>query len=477
MTLPITGSLIIILGVWFFLFSPRLLYAAMIISIPFSATAVANVGSGDNEKGVSAWLFLAVLWVVRETISGLPAWRTPGWFATRRARYGLLAFLGAAVASLSVPLLLNGTAWVPEQFLLSNQTVPLRFGMYNLTQTAYLAFGVLLAIFAAAENCGSKRLFYTLKLYVGSCAFAAAWGLFELWCDVSGHAYPAFIFNTNAGESAQGYMEVLNLAEGTLTRISSVALEPSVLAQELLLAFVVLIVGLGLGRPLLGKRWDYAVLTLIATTLLASTSSTAYSGIIAAVTLAGVALARAGKPWKLYLILAGIVVGAGALVTTAVPLAAQIVDMMLLSKFEAGSGLERLYSTGLAAQDFIRYPLLGAGWHNVNCTDLVFLILANTGLVGLIAFGSFLLPILHGLWVSAREGKLAGVLLLSGVTLMVVLAEAAGLTYAAGYIWLVFGLGAGAVIAARGEPAIEIQERVGAAHQQRAPTQTAEGTC
>ena len=227
MTLPITGSLIIILGVWFFLFSPRLLYAAMIISIPFSATAVANVGSGDNEKGVSAWLFLAVLWVVRETISGLPAWRTPGWFATRRARYGLLAFLGAAVASLSVPLLLNGTAWVPEQFLLSNQTVPLRFGMYNLTQTAYLAFGVLLAIFAAAENCGSKRLFYTLKLYVGSCAFAAAWGLFELWCDVSGHAYPAFIFNTNAGESAQGYMEVLDLAEGTLTRISSVALEPS----------------------------------------------------------------------------------------------------------------------------------------------------------------------------------------------------------------------------------------------------------
>jgi hypothetical protein len=177
------------------------------------------------------------------------------------------------------------------------------------------------------------------------------------------------------------------------------------------------------------------------------------------------------------LILAGIVVGAGALVTTAVPLAAQIVDMMLLSKFEAGSGLERLYSTGLAAQDFIRYPLLGAGWHNVNCTDLVFLILANTGLIGLIAFGSFLLPILRGLWVSAKEGKLAGVLLLSGVTLIVVLAEAAGLTYAAGYIWLVFGLGAGAVIAARGEPAIEIQEQVGVSHQQRVTIQTAEGTC
>jgi hypothetical protein len=477
MTVPITGALILIMGGWFFFFSPRLLYAATIISIPFSATAVANIGSGDSEKGVAAWLFLGVLWVVREMISGLPAWHTPGWFATRRARYGLLAFLGAVVASLSVPLLLNGTAWVPEQFLLSNQTIPLQFGMYNLTQTAYVAFGVLLAIFAAAENCRSSRLFYTLKLYVGSCAFAAVWGLFELWCDLSGHAYPASIFNTNAGESALGYTEVLNLAEGTLTRISSVALEPSVLAQELLLAFVVLLVCLGLRRPLLGKKWDYAVLTLIAITLLASTSSTAYSGILAAIVVAAVALSRSGKPWKPYLLLAGIVVGVGALVTTAVPLAAQIVDLMLLSKFESGSGLERLYSTGLAAQDFMSYPLLGAGWHNVNCTDLVFLILANTGLVGLIAFGSFLLPILRGLWVCARERKLAGVVLLSGVTLMVVLAEAAGLTYAAGYIWLVFGLGAGAVIAARGEPAIEIQERVGVSHQHRVPTHTAEGTC
>jgi hypothetical protein len=478
MTFPITGVLILIMGVCFFFFSPRLLYAAMIISIPFSATAVANVGSGDGEKGVAAWLFLGALWVFRETISsGLSPWKTPGWVSTRRARYGLLAFLGAVVASLSVPLFLNGTVWVPESFLLSNETIPVRFGMYNVTQTAYLAFGVLLAIFAAAENCQSSRLVYTLRLYVGSCAFAAAWGLFELWCDVSGHPYPAYIFNTNAGESALGYMEVLNLAAGTLARISSVALEPSVLAQELLLAFVVLLVCLGLRRPLLGKKWDYAVLALIVTTLLASTSSTAYSGILAAMVVAAVALSRAGRPWKPYVLLAGIAVGAGALVTVTVPLAGQIIDMMILNKFETGSGMERLYSNQLAAQDFMRYPLLGVGWHNVNCTDLVFLILANTGLVGLAAFGSFLLPVLRGLWVSAREGKLAGVVLLSAVVLMVLLAEAAGLTYAAGYVWLVFGLGAGAVIAARGETAIETGKLVGASHQQRSRTQPAEGTC
>ena len=477
MTVPITGALILITGIWFFLFSPRLLYAAMIISIPFSATAVANLGSGDGEKGVAAWLFLGALWICREMISGLGPWHTPGWFATRRARYGLLAFLGAVIASLSIPLLLNGTAWVPDSFLQSNQTIPLRFGMYNVTQTAYLAFGVLLAIFTAAENCRSSRLFYTLKLYVGSCAFAAAWGLFELWCDVNGHEYPAYIFNTNAGGSALGYMEVLSLAEGTLTRISSVALEPSVLAQELLFTFVVLLVCIGLRRPLLGKKWDYAILVLTATALLASTSSTAYSGILAAMFVAAVALSRAGKPSKPYLIMAGTALAAGALLAATVPVAGQIVDMMLLSKFEGGSGLERLYSTGLAAQDFMRYPLLGAGWHNVNGSDLLFLILGNTGLVGIIAFSSFLLPVLRGLWRTAREGRPTGIVLLAGFALIVLLAEAAGLTYAAGYIWLVFGLGAGAVVAARGERAIEVGMRARTSGQDSTSAPPAESTC
>jgi len=475
MTVPITGGLIIIAAVFFFFFAPKGLYAAMIIFVPFSATAVLNLSWGGSDKGVSAWLFLGALWIVRLIVAGQPPWHKAGWHATRRARWGLLAFLGSVLVSLCVPLLLNGTAWVPDPLYTNNATVPLRFGMYNLTQTIYLAFGILLAIFVAAENCHSARLFYTLKLYVGSCAFAAAWGLFELWCDVTGHSYPSYIFNTNATESSMGYLEVLDLAEGTLTRISSVALEPSVLAQELLLAFIVLLVGLGLRRPLLGRKWDLLALALISSTLLASTSSTAYTGILAAMIFVVVALSLVGKPWKLYFVLAVTAVGAGILLME-VPLVGQIFNMMILTKFESGSGFERLNSMKLAAEDFLRYPLFGTGWHNVNSMDLVFLILANTCIVGLIAFGSFLLPVLRGLWKSMREGKVAGIVLFSGVALMVLLTEAAGLTYSAGYVWLGFGLGAGAVIAARGEGAIEIKERVGTSNRM-VHSKPAEGTC
>lgn len=460
MTIPVTGALIVIIGLCFFFFSPALLYAAMIVSIPFSATAVINVGSGDDEKGVAVWLFLGLLWLVRETLSGVPPWHQPGWFLSRRARYGLLAFLGSVIVSLSVPLVLNGTAWVPEYIINSNQTVPLRFGMYNVTQVGYLAFGVLLAIFVAAENCDSTKLFYTFKLYVCSCAFAAAWGLFELWCDLSGHAYPAYIFNSNASESALGYLEVLKLSEGTLTRISSVALEPSVLAEELLLAFVILLVCIGFRRPLLGMKWDYAVLVLITSTLLASTSSTAYVGLVMAVAVAAIALARAGKPWKIYAFIAAIALTIATVVLLEIPFLGQMVDMLLFSKFEAGSGLERVYSNQLAVQDFLRYPLLGAGWHNVDCRDLIFLILANTGLLGLIAFGVFAVPVLRSLWMATKKTKLAAVVSLSAISLTLLLSEVAGLTYAAGYVWLFFGVAAGAVIAAQRESSVPVVARL-----------------
>jgi hypothetical protein len=447
-TFPTTGALILVIGAWLFLFSPKFLYGAMVISIPFSATAVANLRWGGDEKSVAAWLFLGTLWVLRESISGLPVWRKRGWRLSRRARYALLAFLGAVVVSLCVPLLLNGTAWMPDPDPVGSQTVPIQFSLYNITQTVYLAFGVLLAILTAAENCRPSRLFYTLRLYVGSCTFVAAWGLVQLWCNVTGRVYPAYIFNTSASVSALGYKEALALGMGGLSRVSSAALEPSVLAEELLVALVVLLVCIRIGRPILSKKWDYAAVAVMGATLVGCTSTTAYAGVLIALVVAAAALARAHKPAKLYFVLAGVVSALAMLLTAIVPLVGQVASVALTDKLQTGSGFGRLHSVALAAQDFLRYPILGVGWHAVDCWDLVLLILANTGLLGIVTFGAFLLPVLRGLWAGAKEAQEA-VALLAMVAVAVILAEGAGLSYAVGYIWLVFGLGAGAMAASQ----------------------------
>jgi len=368
---------------------------------------------------------------------------------------GLLAFLGAVIASLAVPLILNGTSWVPSPDPTTTATVPLQFSFYNVTQTAYLAFGIVLGILIAAENCHLSKLLYTMRLYVGSCVFAAGWGLFQFWCNLTGRTYPSYLFNNSKTASALGYKETLTLAMGSMTRVSSVALEPSVFAEEILLALVVLLVSMTLNRPVFSKKWDRTAVVLIVAALVVSTSTTAYAGMFFALIAAGVALRRARKPTKRYFILAGTAAGLGVLVIALAPLLGQLASTVILYKLHSGSGLVRLHSVTLAAQDFLSYPILGAGWHSVDCWDLVLLIMANTGIVGLLAFAYFLFPVFKGLWVSAGKGKGTAVVLLATVGLAVILAEAAGLTYSAGYDWLFFGLGAGAVVAVQSDRTVK----------------------
>jgi hypothetical protein len=455
MSVPTTGVILIIVGFFFFCFSPKLLYAAMIMSIPFSATAVVNVGWGGMDKGVTAWLFFGTLWIIRDAFSGEPLWRRGGWLASRNARYGLLMFLGAVLLSLCVPMLLNGISSVPDPRFESPGLISLRFGQDNLTQTAYLAFGIVVAIFAAAANCNSAKVFNTLKLYVASSTFAAAWGLFEMWCKVTSHDYPFYIFNTSTTESALGYTETLMLGGDSVARISSVALEPSVLAEELLLGFIILIICSGIRRPLFGRNLDYGALILTTTTLLVSTSTTAYVGIFAALLIAAFSLSRLGKAPKLLFALGGGLVAAAIFIASAIPLVGQVMALMIFNKVSMSSGSERFLSLALAARDFVRFPLFGAGWHNVPCWDLVILILANTGIFGLLTFASFLLPVLWSLLKLTGKKKPVAAVLLSALILTLILAEVSGLTYSVGCVWLVFGLATGAVVAARNEPALQ----------------------
>ena len=266
----------------------------------------------------------------------------------------MLAFLGAVFASLLVPLILNGTSWVPvlDPQSLDVINMPLGFGVNNQVRT--LTFGVLLTIVVAAENCTSSRLFYTLKLYVGSCVFAAFWGVFQFWCNLTGHEYPAYVFNTSTSETAGGYRQTLMGLD--LHRVSSVAFEPSILAEELLIALVVLLVCRGIQRPLISKRSDVLAVTLIAAGLLVTTSTTAYAGLLIVCLFTGIVLFKAGWPSKPYFISVGAIVAALALAAALVPILGQLASVVLLNKLQGGSGAGRLQSVVIAAHDFLASP-------------------------------------------------------------------------------------------------------------------------
>lgn len=432
----------------------------MIVSIPFSATAIVNFPMAGSDYGVGAspvksimaWQAFTVLWITREAISRLPQWHGRGWFLTRRARFWMLAFLGAAALSMCVPLVSNGTSSVLSFEAVQGDffvaTVPLRFTFYNVTQFAYLVFGIILSIFVAAENWHPAKLFRTLRLYVSSCIFAAVWGIYELFCNVSGHVYAAQIFNTSKNGSAMGYKEAFDMGRLIVGRISSVALEPSDLAEELLFAFVILLVCLGVRRSILSRGWDWLAVVLIGMVLLMSTSSTAYFGILAAMILSGVALARAGsRRWKLYIASPVAILAMVALITAWVPLVNRVVQTAIFLKYVNGSGHTRLESVQIAVRSFARHPIIGSGWPAVQSYDLVFLILANTGLIGLFAFTSFLLPVLHDLWRLLTRRNFLATVILPAIAVALFMAEGKGLTYGPGYFWLYLGLATGAAVA------------------------------
>lgn len=439
MHFPITGVLLVVLGVYFFFFAPRWLYLATVFLLPFSAMAVVNFGWGEGEKGIAAWMFMGTLWMLRTAISRRPFWRHRGWRLTRRARTELLALLACGFISLLVPLIMNGTTWIQSYRLNSSEAIPLQLDAGRITQTGYFAFGVIFIIFVAIENCDPRRLLESVRAYIASAIFVSVWGFVQLWCILTGRTYPAFLFNNSMGTSAQFYVE--KFWQLDLHRISSVAVEPAQLAFSLLLAFVMLLVTIGLRRPIFSRKWDMFALLMVTAALLISTATTAYAGMVIASFVAIVLLAREGAIRWFYVFFAAGVVASGLAVALTVPIISDLVDFVILNKAQGYSATERLHGSAVAAHYFFEYPIFGLSWNAVGAGDLVLALLAGLGVVGFTAFAVFLGDELWRLWKAPARGSRWSIIILAAVGLMLALSEASGFPFAMGYGWFTLGLG------------------------------------
>lgn len=442
MNFPITGIVVLVLGAYFFLFEPRMLYLASVFLIPFSAMAVVNIGWGDGQKGIAAWMFMAALWIFRTALSRRPFWRRIGWKLTRRARIGLTALLACGFISLLVPALLGGTASILDYRLYSNMTVPLSLTSERLTQTGYFAFGVVFTIFVAVENCSAQKLLKSVKTYVASAIFASAWAFVQLWCILTRHTYPAFLFNNSEGTSAQFYTEVFS--ELGVHRVSSVGVEPSLFAFSMLLAFSFLLTAICLRRSLFGRRWDILALLLITGGLVISTATTAYTGLVVASVLVVLVLARSGAVRWRYVILTVLSLSVALAFVLTIPVVSELMDVVILNKAEGYSALERVHGMVLAAHYFAQYPIFGVSWNAARSSDLLIEVLASLGVVGFLVFGLFVAHEVARLWHGSQKGNRWAIILFPTVCLTLVLSETTGFPYALGHPWFVFALGVSA---------------------------------
>jgi hypothetical protein len=441
------GWILIPVGIAFYLFAPARLYSWMIFFLPFSATAVVNIGSGDAASGVQATIFFGALWMAKELPRFFNAKDSSIRQNLRAPANQLRWFVLVAVLSLIMPIWINGRVYIDDAEFSNGlaNSEPLVFRMRNITQTGYLVYGVLLAVLVAFKNSELRELIASIRIFVISAIFVSLWGFLQFFCFLLNLTYPAYIFNTSATGSALGYLEALE--DVGIARVSSVATEPSIFAACMLIALVFALFAVIRKEPLISKRWDRFAVAIILGALIVSTSTIAYLGlaVVSLIYLRSLAHLKILRRKHIItlLVLAGLVGLAFALISPV----RDIVTSLILGKGESYSGIGRAYSIALAAQYFLQYPILGLGWGSVTSHDLIFKLLSNTGILGFSVFSLFLISLLRRLWRGSKiaaignpEWRLWCTCLLAAYLIMVFTNVTTGFDFVFEHLWFLLGL-------------------------------------
>ncbi|WP_133511714.1 O-antigen ligase family protein [Candidatus Thiosymbion oneisti] len=384
MPFTVSGSLILAIAFFVALFHQKWSYALSVFFIPFTATAVANTDFGDG-AALQVPTAVGAIWMIQQAFFIL---RRDYKFARLSGSFMLLLFLGVAIVSAVVmPLWIDGAIAVRYPSLDFFEETPLTFRGQNVTQTGYLAFGVLFALFVGNHARKADLLRASLRVYVISGAFVALWGIYQFIVYRLSLPYPEVLFNNSIDPSVLGALKQ-EFRALELRRLTSVQVGPYALSKYLLTVLSVLAAHVVTGVPLLRPRVDFAVLLLVVTTLVLSTSFSAYIGIVALGVLfllitPVLRLRRVLEATTLGLILA-LTIFYVAWVSS--PGFVTAFERIVLEKFGSSSAGERWLSVVIATEYFEMYPLLGLGFGTTFCHDTVVFLLVNVGIIGFTAF-------------------------------------------------------------------------------------------
>lgn len=441
------GCILVPIGLAALLLSRKWSYRLFVLSIPFSGTVVANVGSGDNASGVQLWLFFGATWLLRELFCarrGLDVRLNRKLIVPYMA---LLLFVVVAAASLAVPAYTSGTIQIESPLLLDYTTTPLVLSLKQLTALLYIVFGALIAVAVAAKNRQPVQQLETGRIYLGVTCFVCLLGLLQFLCYLAGIPYPGAIFNNSALYSVGGTSIFLH--DLAPARVYSVATEPSILGQFLITALPLTIPSLMGQGYLFSRRKDRSAFILIVLTLFLTGSATALAGIIATAAIFGLLSAAQKKGKRARAVVNWMAAFLLAFLSSLVLYFwfsgfRALVNSVVLSKASSYSGLERWKTISVAAADFAGHPLLGLGWGSVTSHDLIMRILANTGLAGFIPFAVMVVSVIYlGLKRAAAlrgTGVFIGTFWTLSFLLLIVTNIISEFAYVFGHFWLPLGM-------------------------------------
>jgi O-Antigen ligase len=454
MNFTVTGYILVFIGVLVFIFCPKYLSKLTVFSVAFTATAIANFDSGF---WFTPFQFFSILWMLNTVVTALIQRKIFISLNLRRSLKYLIFFAAIVYFSSFMPLLINGNITIFSPKLGDSSFSSLSFSARNLTTPLYVVFNIFYTILIINENLNFVLIKETLRFYLLSLSFASVWGLIQFASFFLGFDYPSYVFNTSTNAGGNQFNQLLFDVASTegFIRISSVASEPSVLAQLLVSIVPVSFFALFFKSYFFSFLIDFSLIVLNITVLLISTSATAYSGMLFIVFYIFFILIFLKKiNFKVFLrllVLSIVLMCFFFYLSSTNTLVSSIVDG-LLDKSSSGSGLERAKSISLAWSYFEQYPLLGVGWGSVTSFDLFVGILSSAGIFGLLSFTALILHplkrILFNLFrLNQGSNKLANadkLSLTSGVLVsffsLLSVQVISGFWSAYGYFWLCLGL-------------------------------------
>lgn len=398
--MTVLGYVMLPVGLAALFLSKKWLYRLFVFWTLFSASSAVNFGEGENGSALQVWMLFGFLWLLRLILEHLSTFSFSIDRRILRPCLWLIAFLSVASVSLIMPVYINGTLVISSPVLGSGSETPLYFTSHNVTQLLYLIFGGMLAICVAHANLKDEDRHETERTILLSALFISIWGLVQFYCNLTGLPYPDSIFNNSGSASGKGFSQILDVG---VSRISSVAVEPSMFAQSLITLLPLTLPAWLRRGSILSGRIDRFSTVLFILLLILSTSSTAYLGLLILAILLWPLLLRTrtisiARASKFVVIGVAAVVMVVAFAISSVPIVRDVANSVLLDKASSGSGLERVMTILLAYGYFQKFPLLGIGWGSATSHDLIVKLLSNVGIIGALTFFGAMLCVMRSNW-------------------------------------------------------------------------------
>jgi hypothetical protein len=444
-----TGVLLIIIGLFSFVYSTKWLFGLAVFFIPFTGTAVINIGSIDTGSSISPYMFFACLCIAKSLI----VWRQKADESTllhikyirlsdqNLSKLFLAGFVLIAALSLIMPVIINGRA-MGNLFGNIDDLDPIKSTSRDITQFLYFLLGAIFTYFVASYTSQDGNLIFAIRVLGYSTIFLMCWGLLQfLSLRFSFVPYPVAVFNNSVNASLAKETLFLDPDAG-LTRVNSVCAEPSILAQQLVVYFPFVLVGIEQKVYIFSKIKDYLLAGAIIIFVFITTSS---SGMVClALVMLLFFLSKRDiftkQLWKLIIYVSAIIICI-PIVYLIIP---DIINAALLNKSDSFSALERLDTIISGWRNFIQYPFLGVGWGAITVNDFFVRILSNTGVLGFVFVVLMIYFIIkqHVTFSPKSEGHVNSYLNRSCILAFLILlfnCQIAGFSFYFGIFWLILG--------------------------------------